>query len=266
MLPLSRRTPSPAHRTSHLASNARLQIEWFGRPYPDEATDTVAFRDPAAVLAKLNHSMHWQETPGSELTASEFIIWVQRYLKNQVNDHLRQLERMVNTLLERQAASERWMEEAAAYTRTQIGVHEAQVRSLIAQEEPSPKDWEPTVPILAPAFQAVINERIQAAIFKVLQRTPSAPPPILPSTVRQAPRQGLGTETSQPAPPFASRPPPPPPPQEPPSSPPLPPVQNIFETPTPQPRVAHVHQQAPAGQAQVPAPPQGQAPVGDEQR
>ena len=36
--------------------------------------------------------------------------------------------------------------------------------------------------------------------------------------------------------------------------------------PTPQLRVVHIHQQAPAGQAQVPAPPQGQPPVGDEQR
>ena len=111
MLPLSRRTPSPALRTTRLAPNARLQIEWSGRPYPDEATGTVAIRDPAAVLAKLNHSMHWQGTPGSEPTASEFFIWVQRYLKNQVNDHLRQLEPMVNTLLERQAARERLMEE-----------------------------------------------------------------------------------------------------------------------------------------------------------
>ena len=249
MLPLSRRTPSPALRTTHLAPNARLQIEWSGRPYPDEATGTVAIRDPAAVLAKLNHSMHWQGTPGSEPTASEFFIWVQRYLKNQVNDHLHQLEPMVNTLLERQAARERLMEEAAAYMRMQIGVLEAQVRSLVAQEEPSPMDWEPTAPILAPAFQTAIDERIQAGIFNVLQQTPSAPPPIPPSTVRQAPRQGLGTETSQPAPPFAPCPPPPPPPQEPPSSPPPPAVQNIFETPTPQPRVVHVHQQAPAGQA-----------------
>ena len=154
------------------------------------------------------------------------------------------------------------MEEAAAYMRTQIGILEAQVRSLVSQEEPSPMDWEPTAPILAPAFQAAIDERIQAGIFNVLQRTPSAPPPIPPSTVRQAPRQGLGTEASQPAPPYAPRPPPPPPPQEPPSSPPQPPVQNIFETPTPQPRVVHVHQQAPAGQA----PPHGQAPRDNEQR
>ena len=76
--------------------------------------------------------MHWQGMPGSEPTASEFFIWVQRYLKNQVNDHLRQLEPMVNTLLERQAARERLMEEAAAYMRMQIGVLEAQVRSLVA--------------------------------------------------------------------------------------------------------------------------------------
>ena len=60
MLPLSRRTPSLALQTNHLALNARLQIEWSGRPYPDNATGTVAIRDPAAVLAKLNHSMHWQ--------------------------------------------------------------------------------------------------------------------------------------------------------------------------------------------------------------
>ena len=146
---------------------------------------------------------------------------------------------MVNTLLERQAARERLMEKAAAYMRTQIGVLEVQVRSLVAQEEPSPMDWEPTAPILAPAFQAAIDERIQAGIFNVLQHMPSTPPPIPPSTVRQAPRQGLGTEASQPAPPYAPRPPPPPP-QKPPSSPPQPPVQNIFETPTPQPRVVHV--------------------------
>ena len=105
---------------------------------------------------------------------------------------------MVNTLLERQAARERLMEEAAAYMRTQIGVLEAQVRSLVFQEEPSPMDWEPTAPILALTFQAAIDERIQAAImiFNVLQRTPSAPAPIPPSTVYQAPRKGLGTETS----------------------------------------------------------------------
>ena len=94
---------------------------------------------------------------------------MQRYLKNQVNDHLRQLEPMVNTLLERQAARERLMEEAAAYMRTQIGVLEAQVRSLVSQEERFPMDWEPTAPILAPAFQAAIDERIQAGIFNVLQ-------------------------------------------------------------------------------------------------
>ena len=251
---------------SHLVPIARLQIEWSGRPYPDEATGTVAIRDSAAVLAKLNHSMQWQGTPGSEPTASEFFIWVQRYLKNQVNDHLCQLEPMVNILLERQTARERLIEEVAAYMRTQIGVLEAQVRSLVTQEELSPMDWERTAPILAPTFQAAIDERIQAGIFNVLQRTPIAPPPILLPTVRQAPCQGLGTETSQPAPPFAPRPPPPPPPQEPPSSPPPPPVQNIFETPTPQPRVVHIHQQAPAGQVQVPAPSQGQTPVGDEQR
>ena len=109
MLALSRRKPSLALRTSHLAPNAHLQIEWSGRPYPDEATGIVAIGDPAAVLAKLNYSMHWKGTPGSEPTASEFFIWVQRYLKNQVNDHLCQLEPMVNTLLERQAARERLM-------------------------------------------------------------------------------------------------------------------------------------------------------------
>ena len=90
--------------------------------------------------------------PGSEPTASEFFIWVQRYLKNQVNDHLRQLEPMVNTLLERQVARERLMEEAAAYMRTNIGVLEAQVGSLVSHEEPFSMDWEPTAPILAPAF------------------------------------------------------------------------------------------------------------------
>ena len=265
MLPLSRRTHSPALQQSHLAPNAGLQIEWSGRPYPDEATGTVAIRDPAAVLAKLNHSMQWQGTPGCEPTALEFFIWVQRYLKNQVNDHLCQLEPMVKTMLERQAAMERLMEEVAAFMRMQICVLEAQVRSLVAEEELSPMDWEPTAPILAPAFQAAIDERIQAGIFNVLQRMPSASPPIPPSRVRQAPRQGLGTEVSQPAPPYAPHPPPPPP-QEPPSSPPPPPVQNIFEMPIPQPRVVHLYQQALAGQAQVPAPPQVQAPVGDEQK
>ena len=90
--------------------------------------------------------------PGSDLTASEFFIWVQRYLKHQVNDYLRQLEPMVNILLERQAARDRLMEEAAAYMRTQIGVLEAQVRSLVAQEEPSPMHWEPSARILAPTF------------------------------------------------------------------------------------------------------------------
>ena len=119
--------------------------------------------------------------------------------------------------------------------RTQIGVLEAQVRSLVALEELSPMNWEPTAPILTPAFQAALDGRIQAGIFNVLQRTSSAPPPIPPSTVRQAPRQGLGTEASLPAPPYAPRPPPPPPPQEPLSSPPLPTAQNIFEMPTPQP-------------------------------
>ena len=101
MLSLTRRTPSPALRTSHLAPNTRQQIQWSGRPYPDKATGTVAIRDPVAVLAKFNYSMHWQEMPGSEPTASKFFIWVQRFLKNQVNDHLRQLEPMVNKLLER---------------------------------------------------------------------------------------------------------------------------------------------------------------------
>ena len=57
-------------------------------------------------------------------------------------------------------------------------------------------DWKPTAPILAPEFQAAIDEQIQAGILNVLQRTPSAPPPLKPSTVRQAPHQGLGTETS----------------------------------------------------------------------
>ena len=123
-------------------------------------------------------------------------------------------------------------------------------------------DWEPTTSILNPAFQVAIDERIQTGIFNVLQRTPNAPPHIPPSSIRQAPRQGLGTEASQPAPPFVPRPPPPPPPQEPPSSPPQQPVENIFKTPTPQPRVVHVHQQVPAGQA----PPQGQAQRDDEQR
>ena len=52
------------------------------------------------------------------------------------------------------------MEEVAAYMRMQIGVLEAQVRSLVAQEEPSPMDWELTAPILVPAFQAAIDERI----------------------------------------------------------------------------------------------------------
>ena len=89
MLPLLIRTPSPALQTSHLALNSRLQIEWYGKPYPDEATGTVPIRDPAAVLAERNHSMHWHGTPDSEPTALEFFILVHRYLKNQVNDHLR---------------------------------------------------------------------------------------------------------------------------------------------------------------------------------
>ena len=103
MLHISRKTPSSTLRTSHLPPDARLQIEWSGRPYRDEATGTVAIRDPAAVLAKLNHSMRWQGTSGSERTALEFFIWVQRYLKNQVNDHLRQLEPMVNTVTPNEA-------------------------------------------------------------------------------------------------------------------------------------------------------------------
>ena len=48
-------------------------------------------------------------------TTAKFFLWVQRYLRNEVNAHLRQVEPVVNTVVERQSAQERGMEEVITY-------------------------------------------------------------------------------------------------------------------------------------------------------
>ena len=57
---------------------------------------------------------------------------------------LRQLEPLINTLLEKQAAQERVLEEAINYMRIQTRFFEEQVKSLVVRDDPSPMDWEPT--------------------------------------------------------------------------------------------------------------------------
>ena len=115
-----------------------LCIEWPERPFSDPRTGTVAIGDPAAVLAKLNENLKWHGTQGHQPSVAEFFRDVQRYLRNEVNMQLRQLEWVINTLLEKQAAQKRVLEEAMNYTRIQTRFLQEQVKSLVIRDDPSP--------------------------------------------------------------------------------------------------------------------------------
>ena len=54
-----------------------------------------------AVLAKLNENLKWHGTQEHEHSAAEFFRDVQSYLRNEFNMQLRQLEPVINTLLEK---------------------------------------------------------------------------------------------------------------------------------------------------------------------
>ena len=111
---------------------------------------------------------------------------------------LRQLEPVINTLLEKQAAQERVLEEAMNYMRIQTRFFEEQVKSLVIRDNPSPREWEPTQTIPAPHLKDLIDERVQKGIFHYVQSAPpSAPPPIPPLTIIAHRRSARLRETQQ---------------------------------------------------------------------
>ena len=115
---------------------------------------------------------------------AEFFRDVQRYLRNEVNLQLRQLEPVINSLLEKQAAQERVLEKAMNYIRIQTRFCEEQVKSLVIREQLSPIEWEPTQTIPTPHLKDLINGRVLKGIFDYLQSAPpSVPTPIPPMTV-----------------------------------------------------------------------------------
>ena len=57
-------------------------------------------------MAKLNDTIKWPGAPGHQPSAAEFFRDVQRFLKNEVNAQLRQLEPVINSPLEKAAAQE----------------------------------------------------------------------------------------------------------------------------------------------------------------
>ena len=113
---LSYRTQTPI-QYQLLAAGHVLCIEWPERPFSDPTTGAVAIRYPVAVLAKLNDDLKWYGTQGQQPSAAEFFRDIQRYLRNKVNVQLRQLEPVMNSLLEKQAAQERVLKEAMNYMR-----------------------------------------------------------------------------------------------------------------------------------------------------
>ena len=90
---------------------------------------------------------------------------------------------MINSLLEKQAAQERVLEEAMNYMRIQTRFFEEQVKSLVIGDDPSPMEWEPIQTIPTPYLKNLIDESVQKGIFHYLQSAPpAAPPPIQPPT------------------------------------------------------------------------------------
>ena len=81
---------------------------------------------------------------------------------------LRQLEPVVYSLLERQAAQERLLEEAMNFMRIQTRFFKEQVKSLVIRDDPSPLEWEPTQMIPTPHLKDLIDERVEKGIFHYL--------------------------------------------------------------------------------------------------
>ena len=121
-----------------------LRIERPERPFSDPTTGAVVIRDPVPVPMKLNENLMCHGTQGQQPSVAEFFRDVQRYLRNEVNVQLRQLERVINSLLAMQAAQERVIEEAINYIGIQTRVFEEQVKSLVIRVDPSPMECEPT--------------------------------------------------------------------------------------------------------------------------
>src|SRR6266699_5838946 len=142
-------TPRPAQPAIE-APPQQLQIQWDEFPYANDS-GIVTIRNPAQVLAKLNPSIAWPPPPaGYQPSAQEFFREIQAFLAGEVNRQLRQVEPVVNALVERAAAQERLLEEAMNYMRNQIAVVRLEVVELASLHDPTPMDWEPMMHLWAP--------------------------------------------------------------------------------------------------------------------
>ena len=97
-----------------------------------------------------------------------------------MNTQLRQVEPVVNALVERAAAQERVLEEAMNYMRNQVALVRLEVVELASMHDPTPMDWEPTMHLKAPNIAAYIDDRIEKGIYRTLQHRPAAVPPPVP--------------------------------------------------------------------------------------
>src|SRR6266699_3889265 len=196
MMSLPLYTPRPTLRPAQptiAAPPQQLEIHWDNFPYVNDS-GVVTIRNPAQVLAKLNLNIAWPPPPaGYQPSAQEFFREIQAFLANEVNKQLRQVEPVVNALVERAAAQERLLEEAMNYMRNQISLVRLEVVELASLNDPTPMDWEPTMHLWAPDMQAYIDDRIEKGIYKMTQHRP-APVPVPvppPSTTARAVPYGL---------------------------------------------------------------------------
>ena len=95
-------------------------------------------------MAKINQNIPWTGPQDRLPSAAEFFAEVQRYLRMEVNTQLRQVEPVVNRMLERAAAQEKVVDEAVTYMNVMISRLENQIQDLVSREDPAPMDWEPT--------------------------------------------------------------------------------------------------------------------------
>ena len=96
-------TPRPAQPAIETPPK-QLRIQWDNFPFGSDS-GVVTIRNPAQVLAKLNLNIAWPPPPaGYQPSAQEFFREIQAFLRNEVNAQLRQVEPVVNALVERAAA------------------------------------------------------------------------------------------------------------------------------------------------------------------
>lgn len=183
-----------------------FRLHWEARPYRDDQSRATVVEDPMTLLSKLAPEFKRRLMDiGQPVTYEEFHRKAQKHLEEEVNEQLRQVEPLIQTLREEAAAREKALDAAQVHMVKQMSTLRVELHRLARRDPSSLAEWEPTARISPPNIRREIESRITSGMYQVMAHAPtSVVPPIPPARRRPwAPQGRLSIGYPEPAPAVA---------------------------------------------------------------